>query len=250
MKLIDMTGERFGRLVVVGRAPFRPGDKGARWVCRCDCGGYTVVSRSSLVCGTTCSCGCLKNELSSQRLKKQLTTHGLSKERLYNTWKGIKRRCYKEHDRGFKHYGARGISMCEEWRKDYLVFREWAYASGYADNLTIERIDVNGNYCPENCKWIPLEDQLRNRRNMYRYKGKSISTWANELGLDRQKVYDRVHKQGWSIEEALELVPHEYPYYWKTREPQYATCYETSCLCDDCKSPCESCGRDKHGNQA
>ena len=222
MKLVDMTGQRFGRLVVVEQAPLRPGAHSACWLCRCDCGRYTVVSRGSLIKGTTRSCGCLSRELSSKRLKAKLTTHGLSNERLYSTWKGIKRRCYKEHDAGFKHYGGRGISMCEAWKKDYLVFREWAYASGYADHLTIERVDVDGNYCPENCIWIPLEDQLRNRRRMYRYKGKSISAWAKELGLDRQKVFDRVHDLGWSIEEALELVPHEYPYYWKTRSPRYA----------------------------
>ena len=141
---------------------------------------------------------------------KEKTIHGGSKrkqkERLYNIWNGMKNRCFNEKDKNYKNYGARGITVCQQWKEDYGLFRKWAMENGYNDNLTIDRISNNGNYEPSNCRWATREEQNNNtRQNHYiEYNGKvkTLSQWATYYGLTRSCLKCRI-KKGWEIEKAL-----------------------------------------------
>lgn len=158
-----LAGQKFGRLLVIEKV----GTNEARhnvWRCKCDCGNEIQVSATDIVSGHTRSCGCLMRETSA----KTLTTHGKSKERLYTVWQGMLGRCNRPSLKSYENYGGRGIKVCEEWR-DYEAFREWAYANGYDENApiqqcTIDRIDVNGDYEPSNCRWVDAKTQAKNKR--------------------------------------------------------------------------------------
>ena len=144
----------------------------------CDCGRETIVAQSSLRSGVTQSCGCLMRELSSKRATK----HGGRKTRLYRIWDNMKSRCSNPTKGNYKEYGGRGIKVCEEWLHDFAAFRDWALANGYDDALTIDRIDNDKGYSPDNCRWITQAEQNRNQRtnHMVTYHGetKAIREWA------------------------------------------------------------------------
>ena len=127
---------------------------------------------------------------------------------LWYRWHGIKRRCLCETDGRYHQYGGRGITVCEEWLASFDNFAEWALSHGYADDLTLERIDVNGDYCPENCKWITLQEQAFNKRDTkwVEYKGERIQLiiLCERLGVTYDTVHDRIYKRGWSVEDAIE----------------------------------------------
>ena len=160
-KFIDLTGQRFGGLTVIGFAK-KSNDRQYMWKCRCDCGNEIVIRSHSLRSGNTRSCGCLQKETNI----KLRQTHGMTKTRLYNIWQSMKQRCSLPSASCYKYYGGRGITVCNEWQ-NFEPFCEWALANGYADNLTIDRIDVNGNYEPNNCRWLTIQEQQNNTRRSH-----------------------------------------------------------------------------------
>lgn len=161
MKLIDLTGEKFGRLTVIKRNGSRY--KVPLWECICECGNTCYVVSKSLLNGSTRSCGCYRHQCERENLLKSRTTHGQSRTRLYRTWVNMLARCSNQNEPHYPDYGGRGITVCNEWR-DYEVFSKWAHNNGYSDTLTIDRINVNGNYEPSNCRWTTMAVQNRNKR--------------------------------------------------------------------------------------
>lgn len=206
-KAEDLTGKRYGMLTVLKRVE-DTFDKSNRryitWECLCDCGNITYVTSNNLK-GKTTSCGCyLKSVAGNQTFK-----HGYRKTRLYQIYNGMKQRCNNPNHIEYQNYGGRGIKVCSEWnaQEGLQEFAEWALKNGYDDSLTIERIDVNGDYCPENCTWIPLEEQAKNTtRNVFvEYEGKKLilSDFSKLIGMDRRLV-SKYLKQGLSVKEIIE----------------------------------------------
>lgn len=194
-------GMRFGKLTLVERT-----DSSRIWRCVCDCGEtvYTQVSHGSRSCRK-----CAYDILAKNRI-----IHGESNDteghctRLYRIWTGMKTRCHNPKNHTFKEYGQRGIALCGEWNS-YVVFRDWAITNGYTDGLTIDRIDVNGNYEPSNCRWVTSKEQMANtRRNrVITIDGQTMifTEWLLKLGLWKPNVYSCAKRRGISVEEYLEI---------------------------------------------
>lgn len=166
--LIDLTGQRFGRLTVIGRA--ENDQRGlARWLCKCDCGNEKVIRGDHLRKGCIQSCGCWQREIERESGLKT-RTHGMTKTRPYRIWIHMRSRCYDKKCHAYNRYGGRGITVCEEWRNDFQAFYDWAISHGYSDDLSIDRIDNDKGYSPDNCRWATAKEQNKNRRKWKRIK--------------------------------------------------------------------------------
>lgn len=210
----DLTGLRFGRLVVLGMCNHIIGED-VRWNCRCDCGKELSVSGHSLKRGITRSCGCYQKERAAELCKtreRRVTVSKKKNHRLYDVWRGMVNRCCSPSHKSYHTYGGAGITVCDEW-KDFSAFREWAYATGYDENApkfqcTLDRIDVTKGYSPDNCRWVDMKVQNRNtRRNVVvEYQGKSYvaKDLAIQYGVDPHTFITRLNL-GLSVGDALSL---------------------------------------------
>lgn len=200
-KFDDLTGRKFGRLIAIEYAGSDNGH-GAIWKCLCECGASKDVRAKHLKSGSVQSCGCYSKEATSKRK----STHKMTHTRIYNIWKAMRHRCEKTYSASFERYGGRGISVCEEWRNDFQAFFKWAMANGYTDGMSIDRIDNNGNYCPDNCRWVDMVTQANNKRNnhLLTYNGKTqtVAAWSKEIGIGSGTIWRRI-RLGWSAEKAL-----------------------------------------------
>lgn len=199
--------QRFGKLTVLRELDPKitpNGRKHRQFECKCDCGSTLVKSLDFLTHAKVPDCGC---ETPSRRRYGEMGQH-----RLYRIWRGMICRCTMENIPQYKNYGARGIKVCDEWSNNFKSFYTWAFENGYSDELTIDRIDVNGDYCPENCRWVSMQVQNFNKRSnhLITYDGEThpLKEWALIVGVNPENVYSRINKLGWSIGEALEFEPH------------------------------------------
>lgn len=161
-KVIDLTGQRFGRLTVFKFYEIN-NDRCATWECSCDCGAKVIVNGTHLRNGNTRSCGCLQSDISASRL----LVHGMKGTREYNSWRSMMKRCNNPNDKAYNHYGGRGISVCERWRKFENFYADMG---GRPDGYSLDRINNNGNYEPSNCQWSTQKEQANNRRNRHTAK--------------------------------------------------------------------------------
>lgn len=198
MKSMNLLHQRFGRLVVIKRVENSPHGE-TKWLCKCDCGNEVIVFGSNLKKRHTLSCGCLRKEKTIERHK----IHGLTSSKLYRIYHSMLDRCYKKAQKSYSIYSGRGITVCDEWKKDFQTFYDWAINNGYKEGLTIDRIDVNANYEPNNCRWSTKTEQANNRRtsSMIEYNGEhhTIAEWAKIYNMPYTRFYKRVMR-GWSME--------------------------------------------------
>lgn len=219
---VDMSGWKMwehgvpdSRIIVLKRAKdkiYENGRRVVKWECRCSCGSNKVILSTTrgLTNGNTKSCGCLHSE----RAREAKIIHGETDSRLYHIWCGIKARCLNSNNAKYKNYGGRGVTICREWKQSYESFRDWSLNNGYAENLSIDRIDVNGNYEPSNCRWADNFIQANNRTDNFiiEYNGEihTIHEWAIITGISAINIRNRIKNLGWTTEKALNtLVKHK-----------------------------------------
>lgn len=199
----NLIGQRFGRLVVIKESPIRTTNGQVCWVCQCDCGNTVEVRSGNLQSGNTSGCGC--GRVGNKNARK----YGFEvPKRLVHIYSAMKHRCNNPNNNGYQNYGGRGIKVCKEWNDNAEMFYRWALANGYSGETSLDRIDVNGGYSPENCRWATQKTQANNRRNnrAVEINGtvKTISEWADFAGLPYSLVADRVIKKKWAGERILE----------------------------------------------
>lgn len=195
----NLIGQKFGRLIVLGLSSKKSGRK-SYWVCQCSCGNKAIVRSDSLKNSNVMSCGCLKKEQDEKNLyhTRKYGDEIAHQSRLYNIWQGMRYRCENPNHRSYPNWGGRGIKVCREWSTDYAVFKAWALSHGYNSGLSIDRIDVNGNYEPYNCRWTTAKAQANNRRSNINveYNGEihNLSQWGIFLGIKSKTLYERYRK--------------------------------------------------------
>lgn len=205
-KRIDITGKRFNMWTVV-ECVGKNKSGGYMWRCICDCGNERIVEGRSVRGGTSKCCGCTRGKDNMGNFK-----HGGKKERLYVVWSSMKQRCLNPNDPYYFRYGGRGISICDDW-KDYRKFREWAESSGYDKNnrdrsCTLDRVNNDGNYCPENCRWVTQKEQDNNRSSNHFITNssgvsKTLSQWSEVTGIRKDTLRRRICVMNWDIDRAL-----------------------------------------------
>lgn len=193
----DLTNKRFGKLLVIENTNKKKNKK-TIWLCKCDCGDYKEVQVDNLTTGHTKSCGCLNGKGYK---------HNLKNTRLYYIWSCMKQRCYNKNHKQYKDYGQRGIKICNEWH-EFINFYNWAINTDYQDNLTIDRINNNGNYEPENCRWVNMKIQSNNRRSNhiieYKNETHTLKEWCDILKLNYKTMQTRINSLKWGVEKAFE----------------------------------------------
>lgn len=199
-KLSDLTGLRFGHLTVVQRSGVKNGH--AAWECKCDYGETIITTGNQLKSGKAKSCGCKRAKVCGEMRR----THGRCKSRLYISWQHMKQRCGNPNNKKYKYYGGRGIAVCAEW-SFFEPFEKWALSHGYEDGLTLDRIDVNGGYCPENCRWVTWKVQQNNKRSNTVIEAfgekRTLSEWSQITGINRVTIQKRINVEGKTPEEAM-----------------------------------------------
>ena len=202
-KKLNLVGKAFGKLLVVSH---ETENQRGYSICKCECGITTKVRNDSLTSGKTTSCGCFSREVA----KEVHTSHGDSNARLYRIYKKMKARCYYQKNERYDRYGGRGISICDEWLSDYKEFKRWAITNGYTDELSIDRIDNDGDYTPENCRWVGIITQSNNKGNNRRVADssgniKTVAEWSRALDVPYRFMHNRI-RCGKTVEEiALEF---------------------------------------------
>lgn len=195
--MVNMIGQKFGRLTVLDVCNKLDKFSNKMYKCKCDCGNIVEIRGNSLKTGNNKSCGCLRG-----------TNHGMSNTALYYIWNGIKERCYNKNYSRYHNHGGRGIKVCDAWLHDFMNFYNWATNNNYQEGLTIDRIDNNGNYEPSNCRWVDKKIQNRNKRNNINFtingETKCLAEWCEILNLNYSTVRKRL-KLGWPVEKAFEL---------------------------------------------
>ena len=181
----------------------------AMWKCRCECGNEKEVYQKHLLSGASTSCGCYTAERASYRMKENNPTvrkHGMCNTRLYRIWSDMKDRCTNPNNTKYSCYGGRGIAVCDNWH-EFSAFKNWALSNGYDDNLTLDRIDTDGNYEPSNCRFLTIQRQQYNKRtnHLITYNGKTqtLTEWADERGIKRNTLDARINRSHWDIGRAL-----------------------------------------------
>lgn len=208
----DLTGQRFGYLTVISRAENRVSKNGKQrvyWNCLCDCGNKVDVRTDNLTNGETFSCGCYAKRRHSECMREIIArepSHGMVGTRIYHIWGNMLSRCRSETNPVYYRYGGRGIHVCDEWYK-FENFYEWALSSGYDESLTLDRIDNNQGYNPDNCRWATMKEQNVNKRNnvYYEFNGEdlTLSQIADIVGINYKTIHRRVHSLGWDVNRAV-----------------------------------------------
>lgn len=187
----DLTGQKFERLTVIARAENSPCGM-TKWLCRCDCGAERIVFAKHLRSGATKSCGCFSADTTSKRNFK----HGQTNSRIFGIWQDIKNRCLNPKCEKYSYYGGRGISICKEWRFNFMSFHDWAIKNGYQNNLTIDRENNNGDYEPSNCRWVTMTVQANNKSNnrIIAHNGQehTLAEWSKILRINRNTLSSRL----------------------------------------------------------
>ena len=199
-KAEDLTGQRFGKVTVLSRVANNKHGR-AVWLCKCDCGNEKEIPAANLKSGRTTSCGCY-----SGGLKRKTGTHGMTNTRIFHEWQSMLQRCNNPNNQRYEDYGGRGIKVCDEWIDNFVSFYEWSMDNGYDEILTLDRKDVDGDYSPDNCRWVTNLEQQSNKRNnrVIECNGEKyiLNEWARITGLNAQTIAWRIDR-GWSVEEAL-----------------------------------------------
>lgn len=196
------TNEVYGRLTALEFVERKKSK--TYWKCKCSCGNEIIIPITYLTTGDTRSCGCLRKELNKENGQKR---RFVQNHRLYSIWIDMKRRCNNTNRNSYKYYVMKGIKICEEWLNDFRVFQDWAFSNGYKDNLTIDRINNDGNYEPSNCRWVTTFEQNNNMSTNHKivYKGKTyktMSSFCREMNIDYSKFRQNI-RYGKTVEEAL-----------------------------------------------
>lgn len=203
--LRDLTGQRFGRLTVLCRDDDHIQENGRHrimWKCLCDCGNEVIVFGENLKKGASRSCGCLQKEEASERH----STHHQTDTKLYGIWCAMKARCYNKNTKYYYRYGGRGICICDEWKNSFEAFHDWAVLAGYKQGLSIDRINNNAGYSPENCRWADAKTQANNRCNnrilTHQGETKTLTEWAVASHVNPKTLFSRAYS-GYSDAEIL-----------------------------------------------